>query len=101
MGEMSVWILASGSRSSGAEAIGESRPADFRATHLTQKGKMPGMTRADLITALREPVVIRKSGDVVAVAASYIPHFKSGKELRERVEQSKRLLLIQCSSSEK
>jgi integration host factor subunit beta len=28
-----------------------------------------------------------KSGDKVEVAAKYVPHFKAGKELRERVDQ--------------
>ena len=30
-----------------------------------------------------------KSGEKVAVAAKYVPHFKAGKELRERVDQRK------------
>ncbi len=29
-----------------------------------------------------------KSGEAVAVAAKYVPHFQPGKEMRERVEQS-------------
>ena len=29
-----------------------------------------------------------KSGETVAVAAKYVPHFQAGKEMRERVEQS-------------
>jgi integration host factor subunit beta len=29
-----------------------------------------------------------KSGDKVLVPAKYVPHFKAGKELRERVDQS-------------
>lgn len=29
-----------------------------------------------------------KSGDAVLVSAKYAPHFKAGKEMRERVEQS-------------
>ncbi len=29
-----------------------------------------------------------KSGEVVLVAAKYVPHFQAGKEMRERVEQS-------------
>jgi integration host factor subunit beta len=29
-----------------------------------------------------------KSGEAVAVAAKYVPHFQAGKEMRERVEQS-------------
>ena len=31
-----------------------------------------------------------KSGEKVAVPAKYVPHFKAGKELRERVEESGR-----------
>ena len=30
-----------------------------------------------------------KTGDAVALAAKYVPHFKPGKELRERVNQSR------------
>ena len=29
-----------------------------------------------------------KSGDAVSVPAKYVPHFKAGKEMRERVEES-------------
>ena len=29
-----------------------------------------------------------KSGDAVPVPAKYVPHFKAGKEMRERVEES-------------
>jgi integration host factor subunit beta len=29
-----------------------------------------------------------KSGEKVQVAAKYVPHFKAGKEMRERVEES-------------
>jgi len=29
-----------------------------------------------------------KSGDPVSVPAKYVPHFKAGKEMRERVEES-------------
>ena len=29
-----------------------------------------------------------KSGEVVMVPAKYVPHFRAGKEMRERVEQS-------------
>ena len=29
-----------------------------------------------------------KSGETVAVPAKYVPHFKAGKEMRERVEES-------------
>jgi len=29
-----------------------------------------------------------KTGDAVALAGKYVPHFKPGKELRERVDQS-------------
>ena len=29
-----------------------------------------------------------KSGGVVSVPAKYVPHFKAGKEMRERVEES-------------
>ena len=29
-----------------------------------------------------------KSGETVAVHAKYVPHFKAGKEMRERVEES-------------
>ena len=29
-----------------------------------------------------------KSGDQVSVPAKYVPHFKAGKEMRERVEES-------------
>jgi len=31
-----------------------------------------------------------KSGETVAVPAKYVPHFKAGKEMRERVEESAR-----------
>ena len=31
-----------------------------------------------------------KSGDKVQVPAKYVPHFKAGKELRERVDQANR-----------
>ena len=31
-----------------------------------------------------------KSGEKVQVPAKYVPHFKAGKELRERVDQSNR-----------
>jgi integration host factor subunit beta len=29
-----------------------------------------------------------KSGEAVRVAGKYVPHFKAGKDMRERVEQS-------------
>lgn len=32
-----------------------------------------------------------KTGDAVALAGKYVPHFKPGKELRERVDQSAHL----------
>ncbi len=32
-----------------------------------------------------------KTGDAVALAGKYVPHFKPGKELRERVDQSSNL----------
>jgi len=31
-----------------------------------------------------------KSGETVSVPAKYVPHFKAGKEVRERVEESAR-----------
>jgi len=36
-----------------------------------------------------------KSGQDVRVAGKYVPHFKAGKEMRERVEQSVEVSLLQ------
>ena len=36
-----------------------------------------------------------KSGDPVFVPAKYVPHFKAGKEMRERVEESAKPMLFQ------
>jgi integration host factor subunit beta len=36
-----------------------------------------------------------KTGETVQVAAKHIPHFKAGKEMRERVEESAKLSQIQ------
>jgi len=35
-----------------------------------------------------------KSGDPVSVPAKYVPHFKTGKEMRERVEESAKPTLV-------
>ena len=37
-----------------------------------------------------------KTGDPVNLAAKYVPHFKPGKELRERVDSSKLVCTIQA-----
>ena len=34
-----------------------------------------------------------KSGEAVSVHAKYVPHFKAGKEMRERIEESAKLIL--------
>lgn len=36
-----------------------------------------------------------KSGDPVSVPAKFVPHFKAGKEMRERVEESAKPVPIQ------
>lgn len=36
-----------------------------------------------------------KSGDPVSVPAKYVPHFKAGKKMRERVEESAKPMLLQ------
>jgi nucleoid DNA-binding protein len=40
-----------------------------------------------LTTGRHVPDAIQKSGEKVKVAAKYVPHFKAGKNLRERVDQ--------------
>ena len=41
-----------------------------------------------------------KSGEPVSLPAKYVPHFKPGKQLRERVDNSKSSPIIQANSDE-
>jgi len=42
-----------------------------------------------------------KTGDVVALAGKYVPHFKPGKELRERVNASEKQRSVSSNSPRK